>query len=353
MKISEKQIKSFLEKHYGKDVEIVKLSKIGSGWVANGFELKFRLNREDKKMAIRVLKDVDFSHDYSSDRGAYLSLQHKSSKMLPNHNESIGVIAIDPKSGSVVEIVDHDEYFQILEWAKGEEYINDLHRIFERSKITELDISRARILADYLVKIHNIKFEGDEEHSKSLYKRHSRDLVGSSFLMDVLDTYPGKIGFVSKEELFGFVNKIYRYRESFKYKFKRLRKIHGDFHPGNIRFYDKGFEILDSARVIWGEPADDVACMAINYVWNSLKKRGSFGGEFAKLFNIFYENYLEKSGDRQIGKLIPMYFAVRSIVLTHPLFFDEKDGARKKLFDLALKLLEKGNFNSRLLIELS
>lgn len=352
MEISKKQIKSFLEKHYGKNVEIVEFSKIGSGWVANGYELKFRFDNEEKRVAVRMLKDVDFSHDYPSDRGAYLSLQHRSSKMLPNHNKSIGVITID-QSDNVIEVAESNEYFQILEWAKGKEYFNDLGEISTRGSITKNDIDRVETLSNYLVKIHKIKFDGDQDHAKSLYKRHTRDFVGSDFLMDVLDTYPEKNGFVSKDEIYDLVNKIYQYREETKQMFTRLRKVHGDFHPGNVRFYDGGFEVLDSSRVIWGEPADDVACMAINYVWNSIKQRGSFEGDFAKLFSIFYENYVQKSGDNEIAKLIPMFFAVRSIVLTHPIFFDEKDANRKKLFDLSIKLLTEGNFNTQLLTSLT
>jgi len=353
MDIRKDQIKAFLEKHYSKNIEVIKFSHIGSGWVANGHELKFRVEGEDKKVAIRVLKDVDFSHDYPSDRGAYLSLQHRSSKMLPNHNKSIGVIAVSPDSNDLVETAEHDEYFQVLEWAKGKEYLDDILEISKRDNLIKTDIKRAKTLSDYLVMIHKIGFKGDQEHARSLYKRHTRDFVGSSFLMDVLDTYPDKVGFASKNEIYNFVNQIYIHRENTKHMFTRLRKIHGDFHPGNVRFDGEEFEILDSARVIWGEPADDVACMAINYVWNSIKQRGSFGGGYAELFSVFYDNYIQKTGDKQICKLIPMFFAVRSVVLNHPLFFEEKDENRKKLFNLSLKLLNKGNFSGQLLTSLT
>jgi hypothetical protein len=45
-----------------------------------------------------------------------------------------------------------------------------------------------------------------------------------------------------------------------------------------LRRPDDAFTLLDRSRGEWGEPADDVSCMAINYLSFSLQARGELGG---------------------------------------------------------------------------
>jgi aminoglycoside phosphotransferase (APT) family kinase protein len=56
--------------------------------------------------------------------------------------------------------------------------------------------------------------------------------------------------------------------------------VHGDFHPWNILFQnDCDFAVLDRSRGEWGDPADDVAPLTINYLFDpreapALRSRG-------------------------------------------------------------------------------
>ena len=46
----------------------------------------------------------------------------------------------------------------------------------------------------------------------------------------------------------------------------RLSRTHGDFHPWNVLFREgTDFSVLDRSRGEWGEPADDVAALGVNF----------------------------------------------------------------------------------------
>lgn len=209
IKIPTINVKTFLENYYKKPVTILEYSEIGTGWVAVGYKVKFKIDDVIRQVAVRTLKPVDFSKDYPSDRAAYFWIQHESAKNLPDHVKSLGIIGISSDKKHIGLIQDYDEFFQILEWAQGDEYINDLEKILKQGTTEKNDFARVSILSRYLAEIHKLKCGCKENVVRSLYKRHSRDYVGSAFLMDVLDTYPRNIKFASWPEVYRFVNDIY------------------------------------------------------------------------------------------------------------------------------------------------
>ena len=76
---------------------------------------------------------------------------------------------------------------------------------------------------------------------------------------------------------------------------ERLCRVHGDFHPWNILFREgHGFTVLDRSRGEWGEPADDVATMTINYIFFSLQRSGRLEGDLEKMFRLFWDTYLDQ-----------------------------------------------------------
>lgn len=343
--ISKKRVEDHLTEKLGKDVLISNCSTLGIGWVAEGYKLEISVDNEQKDVVLRTLGSVDFSHDYVSDRLAYFVMQHHTSSKLPKHARSLDVIGV-PGDGSNGNLLNSRDFVQIIEYVDGREYGEDLSEILSGREINGADIKKACDISDYLALVHSLKFDGDFEHATSLYKRHTRDMVGSVFLLDVLDTYPSKVEFASASEIENLVSSLYSFRNYLPVDTNRLKKLHGDFHPGNIIFDNLGdFTVLDSARHIWGEAADDVASMGINYIWNAIKQTGRYEGKFKVVFENFWKNYLEKSNDHDIQNIMPLFFGIRSFVLNHPNFFDVGDDVRLKMFRLSKNMLKAGEFN--------
>ena len=72
------------------------------------------------------------------------------------------------------------------------------------------------------------------------------------------------------------------------------------------------FTVLDRSRGEWGEAADDITAMAMNYIFYSVQKSLRLTGDLKDLFELFFENYLEKSGDEELLEVIAPFFAFRA-----------------------------------------
>ena len=122
---------------------------------------------------------------------------------------------------------------------------------------------------------------------------------------------------------------------------------HGDFHPYNIMF-QKGtdFTVLDRIRGEWGEAADDVSSLAMNYIFYALQTNGSFTGGFKQLFEAFFEKYLELTDDYSLLQVIQPFFVFRTLVVASPVWYPNLSlDVRRKLFNFLYNILEVEEFN--------
>ncbi len=195
-------------------------------------------------------------------------------------------------------------------------------------------------MASYLAGIHSRKKE-----ERSLYWRKLRDTVGhGECLMGVFDTYPD--GILSYGEMAEIEKKCVEWRARLKPKTYRLSQIHGDFHPGNIWFGEGAdFILLDRSRGPWGEPADDVTALTINYIFFSVMRHGEVRGAYREGLSLFFSEYTNASGDGEITAVVAPFFAFRSAVVANPLFYPELSAeARKKIFRFADSVLSAERF---------
>ena len=121
--------------------------------------------------------------------------------------------------------------------------------------------------------------------------------------------------------------------------------VHGDYHPGNIRLHGDDFVLLDRSRGTWGEAADDVSCLSMNYIHYAVKDSGTFAGPFAELFRIFLETYLEKTHDEGFFEVTQPFFAFRVLVIANPRFYpDDRTETKRKLIDFGFSVLRTSRF---------
>jgi hypothetical protein len=349
VRVPKKIMRRYLKEREKASVRIIRYKRLGAGWHGAGYEIAYRVKGEIKHVILRTQRPVGFSHEYSADRAKVFLLQHSLSKLVPKHVRSLDVGGYTPK-GELVSIGGCREFFQIVEKIAGQEYMKDLEVIKQRGALTSADRRKAILLSNYLVALHKKRFKGPRDLARSIHRRHTRDAVGhGEMLMGVLDTYPNKVSWASKKDMMNLVGLAVKFRERIKDRHNRLRRMHGDFHPGNIIFKnDKDFVVLDASRELWGEPADDLTTLAVNYIWFAVQQKEKFAGPFAELFHLFFDNYLRKTKDRGILEVVSLFFAFRGVVVIHPIFYPKQSIlVRKKMLNFIKNVLSIKCFDLR------
>ncbi|OIO65812.1 hypothetical protein AUJ68_02010 [Candidatus Woesearchaeota archaeon CG1_02_57_44] len=352
-----KAVEAFIASCEGKPAALTGLDKLGEGWHGIGWMATYTILEDraapEKKVVIRAIRPEGFGHDFASDRAGSLLLQDALSRVVPGHIRSIGVGALSAQG--IVRVPADAEFVQAVEVATGATYGSRFNTL--TASPAELDESRR--LAQYLLDLHSKKATLPEPQARSTYKRVLRDCMGhGEMLMGVLDTYPKEsLAWLTGKERAQLLYHAELLRQKLEDNHARLCRVHGDFHQHNIMLSepsandpaDNGITLLDASRFIWGEPADDVICMGINYLHQAIRTTGRFTGPYRELFDEFYNTYVEASHDKAIEQVIPLFFAFRSVVVAHPVFIpDQSDDVRRTMVMLALGLLKEGRFSTRL-----
>jgi hypothetical protein len=342
---SPQALEAYLARVHGRAVGAVRVTPLGGGRQGDkgyGYGIPLRvdytLEGQPRRAVIESVRPGPFGHEHMSDRAQSLLWAHDAFGRLPRHVASLDVGAVR-KSGRLEPLGDAEELFMLAEFIEGREYADDLLRLRSSGKLLSQDEVRADALCDYLVEIH--KLRGSDA---GLYARRIRELVGhGECIFGVDDSYPRAFsGILQKIE-----EKCIGWRWKINDRKDRLRQVHGDFHPWNIMFREGAdFSVLDRSRGEWGEAADDVTCLALNYLFFSLQRSGRLEGGFEKLWRRFWERYLERSGDAQLLEVAAPFIAFRGLVMANPLWYpalDEK--LRRRLLDFVLDALSQDRFD--------
>lgn len=349
------KLSEYLRVVYGADVEIRYVGELGKRKVGarkprkklKGFgygvpyHVEFMVNGKLKRVILETMRPSGFGHNHFSDRAQVSLWQHSVFNRLPKHARSVDVGAFT-REGSLKSLGDCTEFFIVMDMVRGWPYFRDLGRIRGRGRLSRLDLDRCQALSDYLVTIHGVK-----SSEVGLYVRRVRDLLGhGECIMGLTDSYPDGLEYVGKEDLCEVEKRCVEWRWKLKRKTHRLAQVHGDYHPWNVLFR-KGvdFTVLDRSRGEWGEPADDVTAMTINYLFYSLQAYGRLAGPFETLFNRFWRNYLDKTGDEKMLEVVQPFYAWRGLVIASPVWYPNLSlEVRTKLFNFIKNALKTERF---------
>lgn len=350
--INEEALKSYLLSEFP-HASHMEIRKLGEGVQGAGYLVEVHTKELIKSYVIKGLFTEGLGHDYPSDRASVFLLDLDEYRKLPKHIPAIDVLAEMP-DGSVKSIGGGVEYYLLMEKANGKDYFNDLREFSTKKTLDYKDINKIKAMASYLANIHSFKRE-----SKTLYWRKIRDTIGhGECLMGVFDTYPeGTLGFAEMAE----IEKLcIDWRAKLKSKTHRLCQIHGDFHPGNIWFQeidnqqckDSDFILLDRSRGAWGDAADDITALTINYIFFSLIYYEEFRDVYVDALKLFFDEYIKLTNDYELFEVLALFYAFRCVVVANPLFYpDVKIETREKIFNFLRNILKQDKFNLNLINE--
>lgn len=342
--INEDALRAYLDRRFGGLGGRCRpaIRKLGSGVQGSGFLIEMETGEGAASYVVKTLNPEGLGHDYPSDRAAVFLLDLDEYGNLPKHVRAVDVLA-ELEDGSVKSVGGGREYYLLMERAEGTDYFTDLRALAAKERLDPPDRQKISLMAHYLAGIHRVKKE-----SRSLYWRKVRDTIGhGECLMGVFDLYPD--GTLTYEEMARIEKRCIDWRARLKPKVHRLCRIHGDFHPGNIWFTDRGgpdFVLLDRSRGPWGDAADDVSALTINYLFFSVKHHGAVVGPYAEALQLFFSDYLSLTGDEELLRVLAPFYAFRGVVVANPLFYpDLTAGARQKMFRFVERVLEEEQFD--------
>ena len=286
------------------------------------------------QLVLRTMAPDPFGHDRRSDRAGVLLGAFDTFNGIPHHIRALDVGAF-AEDGSLCPMA-RGEIFLVTDYVDGTLYAHDLRALAGEDAPTAIHRARAEALATYLAELHA------RPAPPEAWQRDLRDTVGSGEgIAGLCDSYPPGHPVATAERLEAIEHAAVAWRWRLRPRSHRARRTHGDFHPFNSLCRDgTDFSVLDASRGGMGEPADDVTCLALNYLFFALVARGRPDGALRTLFDTFLGTYLSATGDDELLEVVAPFFAWRCLVVANPVWYPQvPDALRDRILSFAERLL--------------
>lgn len=279
-----------------------------------------------------------FGREDLADRAHALLLAYETFNDIPSHVRAVGVGAVLP-GGALRPLAGVEDFYLLTAFEAGVPYHELLADAASRDVPTEEDVQRVDALAGLLAAIHAVEGTDPER-----YRRRIRELVGGNEciagIVDSFDGFPLE-PWGDRGQLASIERRCLSWKRRLKNETHRLRRVHGDFHPWNILFDGPRPVLLDRSRGPFGEPADDVSALCLNFLFFSLVERGGFKGAMRALWSRFFESYVEATGDGAIFRVLPPFLCFRALVVASPAWYPNLVPlVRRQLLSLADRVLD-------------
>ncbi len=344
-------LEAYLKAQFGSATELCSYGPIGKETSGSRYKqygygapvrLTFQTKGKTRQVVLGTMSPGPFGHEHPADRAQAMLWDYESYGRLPGHIAALDVGAFT-EDGELISVAAAKEFFLLTQWSDGETYHKDLERLAGTTRPTIRDRKRTEALARYLATIHRTKHKDPQ-----LYRRRLRELLGhGECIMGLTDSYPDRFAFITEALLQRIEVACNAWRWRLRGRHARLSQVHGDFHPWNVLFRrGTDFSVLDRSRGEWGEPADDVTSMSINYLFFSLCRHGRLTGALEMVFRTFWDRYLAESRDPGVLETTAPFFAFRGLVLASPLWYPKLSvGVRKTIFRFIENVLAEPRFD--------
>lgn len=348
-------IERYLQEALGGPVRLLSVGDIGTldeqGIKDFGYgkplKVKYQRYGETQEAVISAMRGDRYGHQDWWDRARILMFQHDTSSRMPRHVKPLGIGFVNA-AGRMLPMKDAQELFIINEKLEGYDYFLDLERI-RKEGATEADLELVRKFALWMAEIHSTKQDEPDR-----YIRRVRNLIGDcECIYGIADGYPHPYEEFPEQRFIKLEKRLVDWRWKLRGYTHRLAEVHGDFHPWNILVRDEGgeydFSVLDRSRGVWGDPADDVATLALNFaLFAMLDGTPSLQGPMEALYNTLWETYLDATRDSEMAEVIAPFFVFRGLVIASPEWYpSHAPEVRNALFRFVENVLEADRFDWR------
>lgn len=278
-----------------------------------------------RTLVLHFARADQFGHDRRSDRAEAQLLSYDTFGAVPGHVSAVDVGTLVDHGDVMVSLRDSGEFWLLTEWAQGEPYANDLRSLGAGRALTDEDLRRCDALVAQLHGIHRLP-----PLHPGTWRRALRDLVGhGEGIFGLVDAFDDNVPGVPLRRLRHIEEACVAWRWRLRDMEDRLCRTHGDFHPFNVLFNGDQPVLLDASRGAQGDPGDDVACMAINFIFFAQERPQTWADSLGRLWDRFWAGYLKGAPGADVRVSAPVFLAWRALVLCHPGWYPNVTAAQR------------------------